>query len=67
MFPLCESCWEDLGTPEARLPFYELCVAEWAASGYPREELTSEYLLEVLQIEADRIPQDCDPGMLGAS
>lgn len=28
-FPLCESCWQDLGTPEARLPFYEKLFSEW--------------------------------------
>lgn len=26
-FPLCEKCWSDLGTPEARLPYYEVLIA----------------------------------------
>ncbi|MGV9002026.1 MAG: hypothetical protein ACOH18_03695 [Candidatus Saccharimonadaceae bacterium] len=27
-FPLCETCWTELETPEARLPFYEMLVFE---------------------------------------
>lgn len=37
-FPLCEACWHDLATPDARLPFYEHLIldvwdepAKWAA------------------------------------
>ncbi len=25
-FPLCEPCWRELGTPEARLPFYRAFI-----------------------------------------
>jgi hypothetical protein len=28
-FPLCEFCWQDLGTPSARLPFYEQLIKAW--------------------------------------
>jgi hypothetical protein len=28
-FPLCEPCWRELATPEARLPFYERLVWDW--------------------------------------
>ena len=27
-FPLCESCWKKLGTPEARMPYY-VALYEW--------------------------------------
>jgi len=29
MFPLCEGCWLDLGTAEARLPYYRALWVEW--------------------------------------
>ena len=28
-FPLCEDCWRQLKTPEARLPFYRALIDEW--------------------------------------
>jgi hypothetical protein len=28
-FALCEPCWETLGSPEDRLPFYEALLSEW--------------------------------------
>jgi hypothetical protein len=28
-FPLCEKCWQDLGTPAARLPFYRQLWLDW--------------------------------------
>lgn len=28
-FPLCEQCWKDLKTPEARLPYYRKLVDSW--------------------------------------
>lgn len=31
-FPLCEICWRELGTPEARWPYYEMHV--WDAEGH---------------------------------
>jgi hypothetical protein len=31
-FPLCESCWTALATPEARLPFYRRLHAIWGRS-----------------------------------
>lgn len=32
-FPLCQPCWSDLATPDARLPFYESLVAMWRTMG----------------------------------
>ena len=32
-FPLCESCWRELRTPEARMPFYRKLYDEWAHDG----------------------------------
>ena len=29
MFPLCEKCWTQLGTPEARLPYYRELWYRW--------------------------------------
>jgi hypothetical protein len=28
-FPLCETCWLGLGTPEARMPYYEALRDRW--------------------------------------
>lgn len=28
-FPLCQECWEALGTPEARWPFYDRLIDTW--------------------------------------
>lgn len=28
-FPLCEECWQELATPEARMPFYRLLWERW--------------------------------------
>jgi hypothetical protein len=28
-FPLCEYCWKVLGTPEARLPYYNKLIQAW--------------------------------------
>lgn len=28
-FPLCESCWRELATPEARMPYYRALWAIW--------------------------------------
>lgn len=38
MFPLCVTCWHDLGTGAARLPFYALQVADWQAQGVTDDE-----------------------------
>jgi len=29
VFPLCEKCWEELATPEARLPYYKELYDSW--------------------------------------
>lgn len=34
-FPLCEGCWIELGTPEARLPYYRALFDAWGADGRP--------------------------------
>lgn len=52
MFPLCELCWQELETPEARLPYYEALVLEWNAMGAERLHLTPDYLMECLELEA---------------
>jgi hypothetical protein len=31
VFPLCEDCWSELETPEARLPYYAMLWMEWEA------------------------------------
>lgn len=28
-FPLCEDCWRELGTAEARIPYYRLLAYSW--------------------------------------
>ncbi len=28
-FPLCENCWQKLGTPEKRWPYYESLMKKW--------------------------------------
>lgn len=52
MFPLCEDCWQELDSAQARLPYYEALAQTWANAGYPDRLLTREHLLEVLEIEA---------------
>lgn len=34
-FPLCERCWDDLGTAEERLPFYRILWHQWMSYGRP--------------------------------
>jgi hypothetical protein len=46
MFPLCEQCWDELGTSEARLPFLEQHVIE-AQYRHPEEE---SYEAEMQQV-----------------
>lgn len=48
-FPLCEECWQRLGTPENRWPYYEAMVNEWeyhshADPGFARGEMYREAL-----------------------
>lgn len=31
MFPLCEPCWQHLGTPERRFPYYKQLTDRWRA------------------------------------
>ena len=42
-FPLCEDCWQQLGTPEARLPYYDRLVNVWAAIDGPYMNRTDLY------------------------
>lgn len=35
MCPLCEKCWEELKTPEARLPYYKSLWLDWHRWGKP--------------------------------
>lgn len=32
MFPLCEPCWQKLGTPERRFPYYKRLADHWRRS-----------------------------------
>lgn len=36
-FPLCEKCWQDLESPEARLPFYRALWSEWLEEAWRRQ------------------------------
>lgn len=36
-FPLCEKCWSDLKTPEARLHYYRELVNNWKMSDSPKD------------------------------
>lgn len=42
-FPLCETCWKELETPDARLPYYWTLVNQWVQwsedhkKEYPKE------------------------------
>lgn len=31
--PLCEDCWQELGTPEKRLPYYRKLILKWDDRG----------------------------------
>jgi hypothetical protein len=33
-FPLCKKCWKDLGTPEARLPYYLTMFTQWRSTAH---------------------------------
>jgi hypothetical protein len=33
IFPLCEPCWQELGTPKRRLPFYRRLQRKWVKVG----------------------------------
>lgn len=33
VFPLCERCWQELETPEARMPYYRQLWKEWGVDG----------------------------------
>lgn len=37
-FPLCERCWQELGTPSARLPFYRQMFDSWLREGATSDE-----------------------------
>jgi hypothetical protein len=39
-FPLCESCWQELGTPKKRLPFYSKMWASWRVEATLSDDLT---------------------------
>lgn len=32
-FPLCEGCWQELGSPEARIEYYKRLVDRWIEDG----------------------------------
>ena len=37
-FPLCEKCWQELKTPEARLPYYKELFDKWIQMGSGKTE-----------------------------
>ena len=59
-FPLCESCWQELGTPEARMPYYRELWESWLDStpldskhnGTPMPELWRQIESAVLKERA---------------
>lgn len=41
-FPLCENCWQELGTPQRRMPFYIEMIEWWRTMGpFSEEEATA--------------------------
>lgn len=41
-FPLCEGCWQKLGEPVRRLPFYKTMIEHWDGNRrVPPEEVTA--------------------------
>jgi hypothetical protein len=50
-FPLCEPCWQTLGTPQARLPYYVQLLAMWERlePGYVTPELRAKIEAAVLK------------------
>lgn len=53
-FPLCEGCWQELKTPEARLPYYEALLKDWSKSDRDELERKETALKRELIIEAVR-------------
>lgn len=51
MFPLCEDCWQELGTTDERLPYYLELVAMWDVMGPSASGLTEEHLRFCLDLE----------------
>lgn len=46
LFPLCEKCWRQLGTPQARMVFYRGLWMSWSP-GYARwEDIEAAVLAE---------------------
>lgn len=43
-FPLCEKCWKELKTPEARMPYYRQLWTEWSADGVPMDGRKWEWI-----------------------
>jgi hypothetical protein len=43
-FPLCEDCWLELATPEARQPFY-LAMIEWWAEMAPPDAVRDAQII----------------------
>jgi hypothetical protein len=49
MFPLCEACWAELKTGEARLPYYRMTYDEWLldeGSNFTWEEIRVSVFFE---------------------
>jgi hypothetical protein len=54
-FPLCEECWEELGTPQARMPFYRDLWESWQQygplNGVPMETIWEQMKIAVMNEE----------------
>lgn len=37
-FPLCEGCWSELASPEARIEYYKMLIDSWELGGHPVDE-----------------------------
>jgi hypothetical protein len=48
MFPLCEDCWQELGTPASRLPYYDQLRHEWIRQGAADSEAPAEIVREAV-------------------
>jgi len=58
-FPLCQGCWEELGSAAARLPYYRALWEIWQATGGTEE--TWEELQAAVYLEAGEPLYDDDP------
>lgn len=46
MFPLCNECWKELGTPERRMSYYRELWRSWRPKDLPEWSLIEASVLE---------------------